>query len=99
MQVSKFLDFFALWTAMNMIAWSTLWWTYDKTITWDEEGHLLAQTSLGALAVTLAVWGVTRATRPGSFVPGKYSKAVADSLDKTMRVSADKEDGDDRTGE
>jgi hypothetical protein len=85
-----FIDFFAMWLAINMIAWSTLWWTYDKTVTWDEEGHLLVQTSLGALAITLAVWGVTRATRPGSAIPGKYSKAVEDALDKTMQVS-DKE--------
>jgi hypothetical protein len=87
MTMNRFLDYFALWLAMNMIAWSTLWWTYDKTVTWDQEGQLLVQTSLGSLAATLAIWGVARATRSGSFVPGKYSKVVEDSLDKTMRVN------------
>jgi hypothetical protein len=84
--VKRFIDFFALWVAINMIAWSTLWWTYDKTVTWQEEGHLLQQTSIGALAITLAIWGVTRAGRPGSSVPRKYSKAVEDALDRTVKV-------------
>jgi len=87
--VSSFLDFFALWTAINMVAWSTLWWTYDKSVTWEQEGHLFVQTSLGALAITLAVWGVTRATRPGSTIPGKYSKVVESALDKTLQVPAE----------
>lgn len=88
--MSRFIDFFALWVAINMIAWSTLWWTYDKNVTWEEEGHLLIQTSIGAAAITLAVWGVTRATRPGSSVPGKYSRAVESALDKTMQISEEK---------
>lgn len=90
--MSKFIDFFALWTAINMIAWFTLWWTYDKTVTWDEEGHLLIQTSIGATALTLAVWGVTRAGRSGSAVPRKYSQAVEGALDQTLKVAETNED-------
>lgn len=84
--MSRFIDFLALWTAINMIAWFTLWWTYDKTVTWDEEGHLLVQTSIAATAITLAVWGVTRASRPESAVPRKYSKAVEGALDSTLKI-------------
>lgn len=97
--MSTFVDFLALWTSINMISWFTLWWTYDKTVGWTDELDLLGRTSLAATALTLAVWGVQRASRAGSAVPRKYSKAVEDSLDKTMRVSADREDGDGRTGE
>lgn|GEM_PF-3036403 len=84
--MNKFLDFFALWTAINMIAWFTLWWTYDKTVTWQDEIDLLARTSVGATAITLAVWGVTRASRIGSAVPRKYSKKVENYLDDTLQV-------------
>ena len=90
--MSKFMDFFAMWTAINMIAWSTLWWTYDKDVTWDQEGHLLIQTSIGSLAITLAVWGVTRASRAGSAVPRKYSKVVEDRLDATLSVDKEIKD-------
>ena len=92
-----FVDFLALWTAINMIGWFTLWWTYDKTVGWSDELSLLGRTSLAATALTLAVWGVSRASRAGSAVPRKYSKAVEDHLDTTFQ--ANKEDGDDRSGE
>lgn len=82
----SFIDFFGLWTAINMIAWFTLWWTYDKKVTWEQEFELLIQTSLGATALTLAVWGVTRASQVGSAVPRKYSKVVEDRLDATLSV-------------
>lgn len=84
--MTKFLDYFALWLAINMIAWSTLWWTYDKSITWQQEGNLFIQTSVGALAITLAVWGVTRASRVGSAVPRKYSKKVEGHLDSSLQI-------------
>ena len=87
--MKSFLDYLGLWTAINMIAWFTLWWTYDKTVTWDEEGHLLVQTSIGALAITLAVWGVTRVSRAGSAVPKKYADRVDKALDAAMQVSPD----------
>jgi hypothetical protein len=90
--VNKFIDFFALWTAINMIAWFTLWWTYDKQVTWDQEFHLLIQTSLGATALTLAVWGVTRAGRKGSAVPRKYSQKAEQMLDSAIQVSDDEEE-------
>lgn len=84
--MQRFVDFLALWTAVNMIAWFTLWWTYDNSVTWEDEGHLLLQTSLAATAITLAVWGVQRASREGSAVPRKYSKAVEDRLDATLQA-------------
>lgn len=87
--MSRFLDFFGLWVAINMIAWFTLWWTYDKEVTWEEEFHLLVQTSIGATAITLAVWGVTRASQVGSAVPRKYSQAVESALDQTLKISDD----------
>lgn len=83
----SFLDYFGLWLAINMIAWSTLWWSYDKSVTWAEEGHLLQQTSIGATAITLAIWGVTRAARAGSSVPRKYSRRVEASLDEVLKVA------------
>ena len=84
--MKPFIDYLGLWTAINMTAWFTLWWTFDKTVTWDQEGHLLIQTSIGATAITLAVWGVARATRPGSFVPEKYAKKAESALDSAIQV-------------
>lgn len=92
-----FLDYLGLWTAINMTAWFTLWWTYDKTVTWDEEGHLLIQTSLGATAITAAVWGVARVSRAGSAVPKKYAERVEKSLDAALQVNTDKKEETDGT--
>lgn len=82
----RFVDFLALWTSVNMIAWFTLWWTFDKTVTWDQEGGLLLQTSLAATSITLAVWGVSRITRRGSAVPERYASVVSGALDKELGV-------------
>lgn len=90
--MSSLLDFFGLWTAINSIAWFTLWWTYDKNVTVADEVDLLFQTSLGATAVTLGVWGITRASRRDSSVPRKYSKAVEDQVDTVLGV---KDEGSD----
>jgi hypothetical protein len=90
--MSRFIDFLALWTAINMTAWFTLWWTYDKTVTWQDEIDLLIRTSVGATAITLAVWGVTRASRKESAVPRKYSKVVEDRLDATLQIEEEKRD-------
>lgn len=90
--MSRFLDYFGLWTAINMIAWFTLWWTYDKQVTVEAELTLLMQTSLGATALTLAVWGITRASRIDSAVPRKYSKAVEDRFDSTLSIDEEKKD-------
>lgn len=84
--MSRFVDFFALWLSINMIWWFALWWSYDKSVTVDEEGHLLLQTSVGATAVTLAVWGVTRISRSGSAVPRRYAARVSGALDKELGV-------------
>lgn len=88
----KFIDYLGLWTAVNMTAWFTLWWTYDKTVTWDEEGHLLIQTSIGATAITLAVWGVATASRSGSAVPKKYAAKAESALDSALQVADKKEE-------
>ena len=93
-----FLDYLGLWTAINMIAWFTLWWTYDKNVTVEQELHLLLQTSLSATALTLAVWGVTRVSRAGSAVPKKYAERVDQALDAAMQVNTDKKEGPDGTG-
>ena len=82
-----FLDYFGLWVAVNMTGWFILWWGYDKNVTWEDDLNLLFRTSVGATAITLAVWGVTRASRIGSAVPRKYSKAVEGALDQTLKVS------------
>jgi hypothetical protein len=86
-----FLDYLGLWTAINMTAWFTLWWGYDKTVTWQDEVHLLGQTSIAATAITLAVWGVTRASRAGSAVQDKYARKAEQMLDSAIQVS-DKEE-------
>lgn len=91
--MKSFIDFFALWTAINMTAWSVLWWTYDRSVTPYDELHLLQQTSIGATAITLAVWGVTRASRPGSSVPRKYSKKAEQMLDSAIQLSDEKTSG------
>jgi len=90
--VKSFLDFVALWTAINMIAWFTLWWTYDKTITWEDEIELLGRTSVGATAITLAVWGVTRAGRKGSAVPRKYVNKAESMLDTAVQIEEGEEE-------
>lgn len=91
--MNKFIDYLGLWTAVNMIAWFTLWWTYDRNVTWVDELHLLVQTSLGATALTLAVWGVTRISRAESAVPQKYADRVEQALDAAVQVQPDnKED-------
>lgn len=87
-----FLDYFGLWTAINMTGWFILWWGYDKTVTWEDDLNLLFRTSVGATAITLAVWGVARASRIGSFVPRKYSKAVEDALDGALKVDTRQQD-------
>ena len=87
-----FLDYVGLWTAINMTSWFILWWTYDNTVTWEQEGQLLIQTSLAATAITLAVWGVSRASRHGSAVPRKYSKAAESALDTALKVDSQSED-------
>lgn len=84
--MNRFVDFFALWLSINMIWWFTIWWTYDKNVTVDEEGHLLLQTSIAATAVTLAVWGVTRISRSGSAVPSRYASRVSAALDRELGV-------------
>jgi hypothetical protein len=84
--VKSFLDFFGLWTAINMTAWFTLWWTYDKNVTVEDELRLLIQTSIGATALTLAVWGITRASRAGSSVPEKYAKKAESAFDAAVQV-------------
>lgn len=86
-----FLDYLGLWTAINMTTWFILWWTYDNTVTWEQEGRLLIQTSLGATAITLAVWGVSRASRHGSAVPRKYSKVAENALDTALKVDGQQE--------
>lgn len=83
----SFLDYFALWTAINMTSWFTLWWTYDRNVTYMDELLLLQQTSIGAAAITLAVWGVTRAGRSGSAVKKKYAKKAEQMLDSAIQVS------------
>lgn len=84
--MSRFIDFFALWLSINMIWWFTMWWSFDKNVTVDQEGHLLLQTSIGATVVTLAVWGVTRITRSGSAIPEKYASRLSGALDKELGV-------------
>ena len=84
--MSRFIDFFALWLSINMIWWFTMWWSFDKNVTIDQEGHLLLQTSIGATVVTLAVWGVTRITRSGSAIPEKYASRLSGALDKELGV-------------
>ena len=86
----KFIDYLGLWTAINMTAWFTLWWTYDKNVRWEDELHLLVQTSLGATAITLAVWGIATASRAGSAVPEKYAKKAESALDSALQIG----DGD-----
>jgi hypothetical protein len=87
----SFLDYFALWTAINMTGWFTLWWTYDRNVTYMDELLLLQQTSIGAAAITLAVWGVTRASRSGSAVNKKYAKKAEQMLDSAIQVSDEDE--------
>lgn len=88
----SFIDYLGLWTAVNMTAWFTLWWTYDKNVSVEEELHLLIQTSVGATAITLAVWGVATATRAGSAVPKKYADRAESALDSALQITEDKDE-------
>lgn len=84
--MNKFLDYVGLWVAVNMTGWFILWWGYDKNVTWEDDLNLLVRTSVGATAITLAVWGVTRITRANSAVPQKYAKKVDRALDTAMQI-------------
>ena len=81
-----FVDFLGLWVAVNMTGWFILWWGYDKNVTWEDDLNLLFRTSVGATAITLAVWGVSRISRAESAVPKKYADRVEQALDTAMQV-------------
>ncbi len=94
----SFLDYFALWTAINMTGWFTLWWTYDRNVTYMDELLLLQQTSIGAAAITLAVWGVTRAGRPNSAIKEKYAKKAEQMLDSAIQISENENEPNETGG-
>lgn len=70
------IDWFAVWIALTSFIFLIAWQSWPDSDYMDEALPILFRTILVSTPLTLGMWGVTRATRRGSAVPGYMSRKL-----------------------